>query len=355
MSEVSGSALALPPGMPKPAIDSQAVAESHRVQTLRGLACVLLVAFHVIGSRATSGLHVDDHTYYRLFANFFMHVRMPLFTFLSGFVYAYRPVAAGQLHTFARKKFVRLWLPLVCVSTLYFLAAMLVRDATGRMPLHQVWRIYVFPYVHFWFLQAMILIFAAVVVLERLKWLDTARKYATILAVAIAIHLLISMKNDEQAPFSFLQALYLAPFFLLGLGANRFATFFVRPIVIWICVGTFVVAMTAHVLQIRLDGHVTERGTVLGLLMGATSALTLLRFFPRLRPLELIGAYSFTIYLFHPFFVAGARTALKMAQNASTDAVFVVGLIAGVLGPAVLERVLGGIPIANQFLFGQGK
>ena len=84
-----------------------------RVETLRGLACVLLVAFHVIGSHASSGLHVGEDSIYRQFANLFMHLRMPLFTFLSGFVYAYRPVTQAQTGAFAEKKLIRLLLPLL--------------------------------------------------------------------------------------------------------------------------------------------------------------------------------------------------------------------------------------------------
>src|SRR5882762_10279178 len=121
--------------------------ESGRIQALRGFSCLLLVAFHVIGSRATSGLHAGDDSLYRHFANLLQHVRMPLFTFLSGFVYAYRPVLQGRFGTFAQRKFKRLWLPLIGVSTLYFLLAMVAPpDTHGKLPLDQMWRIYVFPY-----------------------------------------------------------------------------------------------------------------------------------------------------------------------------------------------------------------
>jgi len=60
--------------------------ESARVQASRGIACLLLVAFHTIGASAASGLHVPDDSPWREFTNLVVHVRMPLFTFLSGFV-----------------------------------------------------------------------------------------------------------------------------------------------------------------------------------------------------------------------------------------------------------------------------
>jgi uncharacterized membrane protein len=81
---------------PEPPLEDRSDSlESARVQTLRGLACLLLVAFHTVGSTAASGLHVPDDSRYREFTNLFVHLRMPLFTFLSGLVYAYRPLRSG--------------------------------------------------------------------------------------------------------------------------------------------------------------------------------------------------------------------------------------------------------------------
>ncbi|MBK6454153.1 MAG: acyltransferase family protein [Proteobacteria bacterium] len=68
-----------------------AAADSERVQALRGFACILLVAFHVIGAHSDSGMVVADDSWWRTFSNIFTPLRMPLFTFLSGFVYGYGP------------------------------------------------------------------------------------------------------------------------------------------------------------------------------------------------------------------------------------------------------------------------
>jgi glucans biosynthesis protein C len=327
--------------------------ESLRVQTLRGLACLLLVTFHVIGSHSTSGLRVDAHSIYRQFANLFIHLRMPLFTVLSGFVYAYRPVTPAYAGTFAGKKLRRLVLPLLCVSTLYFLLTLVVPDSTGRLPLDRMWRIYLFPYVHFWFLQAIILVFAVVVVLESLQLLANIRRFAIVLAVAMALHLYVREQNDGTSFFSAVGAAYLGPFFLLGLGANRFRGVLLQPLCIWVSFTCFLGAMTVHSITVAAHGQIAEPGTVLGLVIGVSGTLTLLHIFPYCRPLELLGAYSFTIYLFHPFFVAAARSLLKLAQISSTELGFVLGVAAGLLGPPVLEHALRGIPLPRRMLLGQ--
>jgi glucan biosynthesis protein C len=102
------------------------VLKSHKdasIETLRGLACILLVAFHVIGEDNASGLHVADDSALRWYADSFAYLRMPLFTFISGYVYALRPLTAfDKWPQFLRGKTRRLLLPMFVVGT--FLAVL---------------------------------------------------------------------------------------------------------------------------------------------------------------------------------------------------------------------------------------
>jgi glucan biosynthesis protein C len=326
--------------------------ESRRVQTLRGIACILLVAFHTIGSEALTGMKVDDDSGYRLFASLFTYLRMPLFTFLSGFVYAYRAVQPGEVGAFARRKFARLVLPLLCVSTLYYAATEVNQEnVVWQIPLDQVWRIYVFNYVHYWFLQAIILIFAAVALLDRFKLLSTPGRYAVVLVAFLAIHLIVPVERDNTVPFSALDALYLAPYFLLGLGANRFRAILMQPVVSWTCVVAGVLGMIIHLATLLQGEPPAPHGVPLELFIGVTGTLALIALCPVSRPLERIGAYSFSVYLFHPFFVGAARAVAK--PIGVTGILFMLCLVAGVFGPMVLERVLGNVPVLKTLLFGR--
>jgi fucose 4-O-acetylase-like acetyltransferase len=312
------------------------------------------VAFHTVGNHPWTGLHVADDSGYRFFANLFQYIRMPLFTFLSGFVYAYRPVMPGGALELARRKLTRLVLPLLCVSTLYFAATVLAPpDSNGVIPLEQMWRIYVFPYVHYWFLQAIILLFALVAVLDRWQLLATPARYAVALVASIAVHLAVDMKHADDVPFGVFYAFHFAPYFLLGIGANRFRSFFLQPRVSWACVSLLLVAMALHA-RILLGGAQLDRnGSLLEVTIAATATLAMVRLFPACRPLEIIGAYSFSIYLFHSFFVAGIRVASKQVEMLAV--VFVACVIAGVVGPMVLERLFGNVPVVKTLLFGKGS
>jgi len=319
--------------------------ESARIQTLRGVACLLLVAFHVVGIEG-AGLLVDADSGYRLFMNLFVHLRMPLFTFLSGFVYAYRPAQGWE---FGKKKLWRLAAPLIIVSTLQYVVQSAIPGANAKAPLADIWRIYFFSYGHFWFLQAMLLIFAAIIALEQLQMMRTLPRFMIVFAAVLLAHFLIW----PGELFSVDQAFYLAPFFLAGLATNRFKKhLFTRP-VIGALLALFVVTMGAFAYVVITGGDIPERKTVWTTALGISGCFTLAQFTPNVQWLGWIGGFSFTIYLYHVFFTAGTRIALQLLGVYGLHEHFVIGLVMGVAGPIVVEMALRPFALPRRYLLGQ--
>lgn len=114
-------------------------AKDPNIETLRGLAILLVVAGHVIGIDATGGMKVADDSLWRYLYASLQYVRMPLFTAISGWVYALHPVAAHEAGTFMFKKARRLLLPMVCVGTLYFLIQYITPGTNRTGELAEIW------------------------------------------------------------------------------------------------------------------------------------------------------------------------------------------------------------------------
>ena len=89
------------------------------IETLRGLAIILVVMGHVIGSDNTGGMRVEDDSFLRHLYFTFQYLRMPLFTVISGWVYALRPAGMNNLLDFNIKKVRRIILPLIFVDGTY--------------------------------------------------------------------------------------------------------------------------------------------------------------------------------------------------------------------------------------------
>jgi len=326
--------------------------ERDRVQVMRGLACLLLVLFHVIGGNAHDGLRVSDDGWIRKGLDLLLYIRMPIFGFLSGYVYALRPTERGRLLPFLKGKARRLLLPLATASTLFFLTWNALDGALVRR-LPDIWRIYVFSYEIFWFLQAIALIFVGIAVLEGLGLL---RRPAGVVVAAVVAYLLAT--QFETVTFlSIGGALYLAPYFLLGLAARRFkpmeAAGFPRAVVvIQIC------AFALHAWKVLTLPHAESVGRVhlLSPLVGGGASLLLLRYLPSDGPgsgwLARIGDSSFAIFLFHIFFAAGSRLVLTKLGVTDLAILVAVGMALAIAGPMALEALLKRHAVTRRVFLG---
>jgi len=327
--------------------------ESARVQALRGIACLLLVAFHAIGATADSGLHVADDSPWREFTNLVVHLRMPLFTFLSGFVYALRPVGAGQRGEFSGKKLRRLGVPLIVASTvLYGLHTAMHHPVPS---LAHLWTIYVFPYWHLWFVQALLVVFALLVLLESIGALSTFTRYAVVLALAVGLYFAAPFQSRNV--FSVHSATYLLPFFLSGLGAHRFRGILQSRRALIATVLCLVLAQGVHsyIVLTRTLAPIepVDQRSILNLVIGVSAGLCALQLLPRARMMERIGGSSYAIYLYHPVFVAAVLFAVGAHAAATRGVTFLVAAAAGIAGPMLMVLLAGYIPGGRLLLEGR--
>ncbi|WP_349536334.1 acyltransferase family protein [Rhodococcus rhodochrous] len=315
------------------------------IQALRGLAVLLMVAGHVIGTGADRGMSVSDDSLWRLSYLVLEDIRMPLFTVISGYVYAMRPVTeTGALAGLVRGKTRRLIIPLLTVGALLFATKMLVPDTNTKPEASDFWRVYLFGYEHLWFLQSIFIIFLVVALFGVLGALATPRRWAVTTGTTFV--LFVAFRVPEAANvFSINGAIRLLPFFLIGYGLYAFASVVPR--------GRVLVGVTiafAAVYMLRIAGILgdwelntpTRRALSLAVGVGGVLLLYSARKFIAFRWLGWIGGFSFGIYLLHVFGSAGARIALNKFDLEWDPAVFILGLAVGI-----------GAPIAFQLLFGR--
>ena len=155
--------LSLPEGLaPQPPLKDLAESlESTRVQTLRGLACLLLVAFHTVGASANFRLHVpDDSVVSRVYQSVRAYPDAPLHLSVRLRVRLSAATAQGRRSEFSARKIRRLGVPfpsrldgscMACTSR-----CIMRCHRPSRM-----WTVYVFPFWHMWFVQSLLVVFAA--------------------------------------------------------------------------------------------------------------------------------------------------------------------------------------------------
>jgi len=313
------------------------------VDTLRGLACLLLVSFHVIGSNEINGLRISDG-WYREVNDIFVFIRMPLFTFLSGYIYANRPYASHSKQ-YIRGKVNRLIIPLLVVGSIFAIIQSTVPGS--NQGIDNWFLLHILPVGHYWFLEAIFLIFILMIPLERFQLLSTKRSFLIVFFVSS----LLFTSNLEIQYFSISGFIYLLPFFLIGLAVNRFGlmsyiTFKHALIITAILVFALISIFNGTI-------NVESKRSLLSLLIGCFSCFILLRYQLQSQILAKIGIYSYSIYLFHVFFTAGTRIVLTKVGETNLDIIFLTSLILGTLGPIFIDFILSRNKITRLLCLGK--
>ncbi len=306
------------------------------IETLRGVAIILMVMGHVIGGQSASGLKVADDSWYRYFYLTLAPMRMPLFTVISGYVYAMRPVVREKAWSFLGGKARRLLLPLLSVSTVQYLFSVYGPGVSRERALGDIWNIYLYPFDQFWFLQAIALVFIGIFAMELTGLLRNRLGWTLCLLAGVALY----VDPPNVTFFSIDGWCRLFVFFILGVGLNRFAALSDGMVSLGIAsalLGSSLVLHQATLFGWR-DMGVWMPWVTLSCGLGATFLLIRLRF--TWRPLAVLGGFAFTIYLLHSFgVVAGRVIGIKMLGIQETAVLITGCLLLGLALPVVGHKV----------------
>lgn len=310
--------------------------KSIEIETLRGIACILLVAYHVIGGDPYSGLRVEDDTAWRFFNDMCAYIRMPLFAFISGYVYALYTIKKEEFPKFYLNKMRRLGLPLLSASLLFLIIANIIGTGYSR-PWNEIVTIYLFSYAHFWYLQASLLIFLLMSILGYLEIIKTKKAALIMLGVAIMVN---ALPLSEVSVFSFNGFVYILPFFLTGMIIKRYYGSLCRYRGVAVGLSAFLMSIIILAYAEHIDLPVSmERNTVPMIVVSIVLCVTLFAMSFKNTYLAWLGGYSYAIYLFH-FSQSGMRIGLeKSGVELPSIMVFLACMIAGLAVPIAMEWV----------------
>jgi len=278
-------------------------------------------------------------------------LRLPLFTVLSGYVYALRPVERADVKEFLLGKAKRLLLPLLTIGSLFIIVRTHAPNVNARPELTDLLRAPFYPQAHFWYLHSLFVVFVAIAGLEAGGALDSFGGFA--LVFAASGYLLLSPLREIQF-FGIAGACYLLIFFLWGIGLRRFSSVLESKAVLGpLAAGA--VGMIA-LQQLGLLGIVpidTDNNAFVSVLGGLCTTAWLTYRGPTIPWLARVGNYSFSIYLMHIFGTAAVRVALTKLGITSDALHVLVGVCAGALLPIVAELVLDRYALTRLLFLGR--
>ncbi|MTJ74747.1 acyltransferase family protein [Nocardia seriolae] len=334
---------------------SQPRRQDSSIQALRGIAVILMVAGHVIGV-GNQGLRVGDHSAWHYSYLALADVRMPLFTLLSGYVYAMVPVAGWQQYPrLLEGKSRRLLYPLITVGTLQYVLACNIPGANYNPHKLPIWRIYVFGFEHLWFLQSIFVIFLIIGILDSIGVLDSRRGWAVATSVAAVAYVVVQIPARVDV-FTVSGAVRLLPFFLIGYGLRRHSLLDLRGTPALLAMTAFAGFYTVRLLAI--DGRFHPDGyedRAITLTVGATALILIYsaRGYLDAKPLAWIGGFSFGIYLLHDLATAGTRIGLERFGIHVRWELFLTGLLMGISAPIVFQLLFRNVTVIRTFVLGE--
>lgn len=345
------------PRTPEPVKSAVRRAREPAIETLRGLAVVLVVMGHVIGIDETRSMQVAPDSGWRILYLAFVDVRLPLFTVISGYIYAIRPVSVPTgLPDLVRTKARRLLLPMATVGTILFAMQMVIPGTTYTPDITDYYRVYIYGYEHLWFLQAIFLIFLIVAALDVLKVMSTYRGALLALAVSLVLFEVVPVARGADL-FSISGVLRLLPYFILGYILKRYppgsgsftrSAVLAAPILAVAYAVRFSTIVEERTLNPYLDRFVSACIGIATILL-----LFAVRRWLRFRPLMWLGGFAFAIYLLHPFGTAASRILLERAGMTAHVVEFSVGLAAGLAWPIVFEQLTKRSRVIRTFILGE--
>lgn len=327
----------------------QSKKKSLEIETLRGLACLLLVLYHVIGPLG-GGLKIDLGSPFRVIADSMVYVRMPLFTFISGYIYSIYKIRGNDFSAYFVGKVRRLIVPLFFVGIPFSILQVVGPGVNKEIGLIDALLSFYVPVNHFWFLQAVFIIFMFVGLLQWRGLLRTSLHLYLLFLFSAVAFLLPAFAFDA---FGINGAIYLLPFFVTGMicqenvGALKRSLKGGGPVVFLLISITLLYIATVD------RELIVDRRSLVGLLVGCVSCIALLSTDIRSRFLIWLGGYSYAIFLFHVLFAATSRFALGRMGITDQSVLVLGGLLCGLLGPVLLANIFSRFTLTSVLFLGE--
>ncbi|WP_406683470.1 acyltransferase [Seonamhaeicola sp. MEBiC1930] len=326
------------------------------IETLRGLAILLVVIGHVIGSAAEGGMQVDDDSFLRyIYYTFIDPVQMPLFTVLAGWVYALKP-STPEIKEFVIKKVFRLLIPMLAVGACYFIVQYYTPGTNRKSDLVDLWKLIIFPYTFYWYLYSLFFVFVIIAFLDSIGKMKTTSQWTLIFSLSLIAlltrDLLIPIESLNY--FSYLGTLYLLPSFILGVGLFRFKELLENRILKTICVLLLIGCIIVQQLSwFNIIDVVLLKDNFYGLLIGFSFTFILLRSKVEINWLIWFGGLSYSIYLFHGFGTAAGRIIPRSLDVNSSTLIFITSLVLGLMFPIIIDKIFEKFKLTRILFLGR--
>lgn len=317
---------------------------------VKAVACILVVLAHVLqGLRKSNILLNTDFLIWLDYAIYLFH--MPLFFMVSGYLYK-KNVKITSLKTylqFVLKKLCNLGIPYIFFSLIFTILNMCTNSANDNLSIMDFINIYKSPISHFWFLYTLFFIFLLIPILEKI-----VKNENIILLFLLIIKILFNyidcnvyfITSFASYGFYFYFGKFLISFVTNKKLSTRKMLFGLMNIIIFIILSLILFNIDSKVQDIFI--------IVLNIIMASYGSYIVLKLIYNIgnnKLLNILGKYSFQIYLMHTIFAAFIRVLLIKIGISNGIIQFILGMFCGFYIPIIISMILDKMIFANIIIF----
>jgi fucose 4-O-acetylase-like acetyltransferase len=306
------------------------------VDSAKGVVILLVVAVHTVNGLKPPGVMPASSAWE--FFNTYNHTfQVPIFFFISG-LFSDRSYAKSGFRTFLKTKLELIGYPYVVWQTLQILLMLAAGNTTHKASPEMLLWFPLYPFMQFWFIYTLLLVFALYAVLK-------LAGLPSIAIFAISVGMLFLPRTD-WTPFNDLcmSMIYFGCGLML---ADRMAA--LHDVPSWLLLlGTAACGCAVAALVqwgVTMDTPLRPVAAILGIAGSVFFSIAMVRW-PWWRGLCAVGRYSLEIYVAQVVFAAAMRVVLLKVFHVENLAVHIcLGILAGVGGPlllVVLQRMPAG-------------
>lgn len=311
------------------------MARNKLVDCLKAYSCLLVVFGHVIfGIQNMGGISLPSFA--PALKDFIWTFHVPLFMFLSGFVYRLTGEWKGKKTRwqFILHKAVNLGVPYFVFSILYTLVNGMIPGTNFSYSVQDILYLWKTPVAQYWFLRTLFILFVMYAVLSR--FLNNI--WITVLLTALScVHMLfpdlpfLSMGNIVFWAFSFGFGVCLVSLDSFCFSGVQAAAVIASHLALEaVCLATGISGLPV-IVEIERAAGIIASITLVSLLVKNAYVERFLLY---------ISRYSFPIYLLHTFFTAGARILMQKAGMHNYWVHVAAGMLLGVAPPLLAAIIM---------------
>lgn len=323
------------------------------IDYLKAFACILVVLGHLIQSLQKSG--IDNYQEITSFINWFIYLfHMPVFFCISGYLYekGKTEFSWSNYKKFEVKKIINLAIPYFTFYLLFVGINMMFSDSVNNpRGIQDILNIFNNPMAPYWFLYALLSIFIAMPLIEKIF---NDKQYLILFVLLLLKVISVFIKTNIYFIDSiFSNAIYFYIGNFINIKTNSKETKKIKQILynVLLMLVYIVLALVIYVNINQLNEKILELIKIVLAVSGTYICIRIFKNIKKSKILDTMKQYTFQIYLLHTIFAAGIRIVMLKIGVQNYIIHFILGLFASIYLPVLIAIICEKTKYLNFFFY----